>query len=453
MREACRRKMVEAQARNEVEPPVRVPVELCEGIGRMLRMAAVVRKLVGHQVVTHVVTADGKDVFPGEGMVVERAQGVLHVAVVAHVARRGDQIVALVVLVEGIGEFQIIGRRNGPVALQSTREASVAVPDTLRCVALAKEVPSPCGQFQFVGGREYEPFLDIERRIAVDGAVIADLGVVGSFRQIDGIDRGILHVGHRVEPALIEPDRAAVTLLVVGAVAAVQVDRPRLPGFTADDVHHTSDGIRPVERRSGPLDDLNAPDVIHVQTTVVDIVERFARQPLAVDKKQYRIAAESRHVERHLLVHRIGEFDARQLALQQIPNMGGIDLFDVGFGDDTGDNRNILQQFRGACGRHHHLIHHRGALRKPEIQGSGLAGSDLFAGRFVPDKRGAKRIRLFARKRNFITTLRVGHGTERRQFLYGNGRSDERSARNIRNGAGYFVLSLRMQRKQQSEKR
>ena len=78
--------MVEAQACNEVEPPVRVPVELREGIGRMLRMAAVVRKLVGHQVVTHVVAADGENMFPGKGMVVERAQGVLYVAVVAYVA-------------------------------------------------------------------------------------------------------------------------------------------------------------------------------------------------------------------------------------------------------------------------------------------------------------------------------------------------------------------------------
>ena len=133
--------------------------------------------------------------------------------------------------------------------------------------------------------------------------------------------------------------------------------------------------------------------------------------------------------------------------------MRRIDLFDIGLGDDTGDNRDILQQFRGACGRHHHLIHHRGALRKPEIHGPGLAGSDLFADRFVPDKRGAKRIRLFAWKRNFIVSLRVGHGTERRLLLHGNDGPGERLPRNIRNRAGYFVLGLRLQRKQQSEKR
>ena len=434
--------VVEAHAGDEVELPVRIPVELREGVGRMLRMAAVAGELVGHQVVAQVVAADGEDVFLRKGMVVERAQGVLHVAVIAHVARCGNQVVALVVLVEGIGEFQIVGWRHRPIALQPAREAAVAVSDALRSIPLAKEVTRPGRELQSLGRGEDEPLLDVERRGAVDGTVIADLRIIGALREVDGVDRGVLHVGRRVEPALIEPDRSAVTLFVVGAVAAVQVDRPRLLRLAADDVHHAADGIRPVERRDGPLDDLDAPDVVHVQAAVIHVVERLARQPLAVDKEQHRIAAEARHVERHLLVHRVGELDAGQLALQQIADMRRIDLFDIRFGDDTGDDRDVFQQFGRAGGRHHHLVHHRGALRKPEIQGAGPVGSDLFAGRFVPDERGAERIGAFAGKRHLVTPLRVGDGAERRELLHGHGRPGKRPPRSIRYGAGYSVLSL-----------
>ena len=83
--------------------------------------------------------------------------------------------------------------------------------------------------------------------MSVDGAVIAHLRVVGPLREVDGVNRGVLHVGRRVEPALVESDRSSVTLLVVGTVTAVQIDRPRLPRFAADEVHHAADGIRSVE--------------------------------------------------------------------------------------------------------------------------------------------------------------------------------------------------------------
>ena len=181
------------QARNEVEPPVRVPVELCEGVGRMLRVASVVRELVGHQVVAHVVAADGEDVLARKGVVVERAQGVLHVAVIAHVTRRGDQIVALVVLVKGIGEFQIVGPGDGVISFQTAREAAVTVPDALRSIPLPEEITGPGREAQPLGCRDDEPLLDVERRIAVDGTVIAHLCVVGALREVDGVDRGVLH--------------------------------------------------------------------------------------------------------------------------------------------------------------------------------------------------------------------------------------------------------------------
>ena len=53
---------------------------------------------------------------------------------------------------------------------------------------LTEKVTRECREFQSVRSGEYQTFLDIERGVAVDGAVIADFVVVRAFRQVDGVD-------------------------------------------------------------------------------------------------------------------------------------------------------------------------------------------------------------------------------------------------------------------------
>ena len=248
-------------------------------------------------------------------MVIERAERVLHVAVIAHVAATGHEVVALVVLVERVRKFQIVLVRDGVVSFQSTREAAVTVPEAFRGVALAEEIAGPRRESQSLRGGEYQTLLDIEHGVSVDVAVIADLRVVRAFGKVDGVNRGVLHVGHGVEASPVESRRAAVPLFVVRAVASVDIYRPRLLRLAADDIHHAAHGIRAVERRRSPFHDFDALHVIHVQAAVIHVVERFARQALPVDEEQHRVAAESSHVERGLLVHRIGKLDARQFGL------------------------------------------------------------------------------------------------------------------------------------------
>ena len=80
------REPVEAQSGDEIYFLVRIPVELGEGVRRMLSMATIILELVRHQVISHIVDAGGQDVLAPKGMVIERAERVLHVAVIAHVA-------------------------------------------------------------------------------------------------------------------------------------------------------------------------------------------------------------------------------------------------------------------------------------------------------------------------------------------------------------------------------
>ena len=188
MREFRFREPVEAQSGDEIEFLVRVPVELGEGICRMLGMAAVALKLVRHQVIAHIVAAGGQDVLACEGVVVKCADGMLYVAVIAHVTVTGHEVVALVVLVERVRKFQIVLICDGVVSFQSTREAAVAVFEALRGVALAEEIACPRRKSQSFRNGEYQTLLDIERGVAVDGAVIADMRVVRAFRKVDGVD-------------------------------------------------------------------------------------------------------------------------------------------------------------------------------------------------------------------------------------------------------------------------
>ena len=86
----------------------RSKVELCEGVGGVLFMAAVVGELVAHQVVAHEVAAHDEGVPLVQRMVVEGTQGVLHVGVVAQVVVLHGVEVAFVVLVEAVREFEAV---------------------------------------------------------------------------------------------------------------------------------------------------------------------------------------------------------------------------------------------------------------------------------------------------------------------------------------------------------
>ena len=106
------REVVIAQAGHDIQSRSDVPVELRIAVDVALRVAGVVAELIGREVVVQVVSSQDEDVF-AERMVVDGVGHVLAVGVVVVVgARAVGHVVGLVVLVVGIGQFQMaaVGR-------------------------------------------------------------------------------------------------------------------------------------------------------------------------------------------------------------------------------------------------------------------------------------------------------------------------------------------------------
>ena len=248
-----------------------------------------------------------------------------------------------------------------------------------------------------------------------------------------------------------ESHRAAVPLLVVCAVAAVDIHRPRFLRLAADDVHHTADGIRTVEGRGGSLDDLDALHIIQIQAAVIHVVERFARQTLPVDEEQHRVAAEARHVERRLLVHRIGEFDAREFGLQQIADMGGVRALDIQFGDNPCHDRGVFQQLGRAGSRDHYLVECHRVFFEPEIQGAVMVGGCGPRLLEITDICRCQRVILPIGQLQFVTTFGVRHRTELRKLLDENRRTGQRFVSAFGHRTGYPALGYGIDREEYAE--
>ena len=92
----------------------------------------------------------------------------------------------------------------------------------------------------------------------------------------------MLHVEAVTEVSRTESDCPSVALVVVRAIASVQVEVPRFFGFLADDVDDSPYGIRAVERRCRSFYDFDAFHIVQVQAAVVDVVQSLARQAFAV---------------------------------------------------------------------------------------------------------------------------------------------------------------------------
>ena len=220
-----------------------VPVVLSEDVGRNLSLCRGV-ELVGVEIVAHEVAAHGEDVGLAERAVVEGAHRVLEVAVVAYVLARGHDEIRFVVLVEGIRQFELVGRRNLPLSAQSPREVAVAVGSVDIVISLLKEISG--------AGREREPVErtprklvgDVPCAVAVDGAEVTFVRRVETYRV--GGDALMRHRKDIVDPAVAQRQCASVAPFVVVGAAHVQVERPGTVGFFGYNVDYASGRARAV---------------------------------------------------------------------------------------------------------------------------------------------------------------------------------------------------------------
>ena len=249
-------------------------------------------------------------------------------------------------------------------------------------LAGAEEVAATASHRQPVGGTPDEPLLQVIGLLSIEPAQVGvvvqhrfiirqslrllhqfDGNLLGRvrLRQVDGIDLGVLETRLRVPLPVVEGEAGSVApFMPEGAVARMSICRPRLEVFAADDVDDTSDGIRAVECRRGPLHNLYAPGIFKAHAAVVDVVHRLASHALAIDEEEDGIAAEAAHVERCLLAHGESELQPGKLLNEHILNVGGIGNLDVVKRDESRHHRGILQRLRGVRGRHHNgLQFHR----------------------------------------------------------------------------------------------
>ena len=75
------------------------------------------------------------------------ADGVLDVAVVAHVGAVEEQVIALVVLVEAVGELHTVAFIHVPLPAEAAAEIAVAVAGIALQVPLAEEVAGAGSEF------------------------------------------------------------------------------------------------------------------------------------------------------------------------------------------------------------------------------------------------------------------------------------------------------------------
>ena len=138
--------------------------------------------------------------------------------------------------------------------------------------------------------------------------------------------------------------------------SCAHVQHPRTASLLGDDIDDTSGGIAPIKSTGCSLHNLDAPNISHVQTGEIHIVQRFASQSFSIHQEQHTLSAKSVEIQMYLLIHGVGKLYAWQFLLQQVLDVGSIGALNVFGCDEPCLNGHILQQFGCTGSRHHHVV-------------------------------------------------------------------------------------------------
>ena len=306
------------------------------------------------EIIVHVVGANGEHVSAFEGVVVEPSYGVLHVAVVAYVESCDALEVRLVVLVEGVARLHVVPFRQVPIHAQPAREVAVAFGLVGRPHRLPEEVSGASREVEVAVGAPHQLVFEVHRLVAIHGCDDARHRALGAVHIV--VVRTVEVGREHIVPMLsVQSEGRSVALLVVLGVACVHIERQGLLTVFRDDVDHSARGIASIQGRGRTLHDLYALHVVHAQSGEVHVVHGLASQPLAVHEEEHSLAAEAREVEVRLLVHGIRELHAGKFLLQEVLHVGGVEPGNLLGADHACLYGRVLQKFRRARARHHHL--------------------------------------------------------------------------------------------------
>ena len=183
------REVIVAGAAHDVELIGDVPVELDIAVDIVLRVAGIIDKLIGGEVVVQVVGAKEQVVLT-KGMVVERMHHMLLIAVVVIMRTRAVRHeISLVVLVVGVRQFKMTGMIPGIATFQS---CTVGIEMIVVGVALAstEEIAATADKCQLVCGAPRQPFLHVIGRLSVEAAQVR---IVVKHRLVVGQALCLLH--------------------------------------------------------------------------------------------------------------------------------------------------------------------------------------------------------------------------------------------------------------------
>ena len=152
--------------------------------------------------------------------------------------------------------------------------------------------------------------------------------------------------------------------VTVGAEAGgILQHQSLLAVFLCDDVDHTGDGIRAVERGGCSLDNLDTFDIVGVDEREVVLAAIVTMEPAAVDEDEYIGVAQAIHLQAGTHVV-LAEVETCRQSREDVLDGASRILLELPVADDLGLHRGILQQMLCASAGHHHLLQ---AVRPPDI--------------------------------------------------------------------------------------
>ena len=353
--------IVIARRRHRFPLCTEMKIRLHIAVGRELSVS-IAAKLVGEQIVARQIASAGQ--FERVSLCpqrqrrrgIEGANGVLHVAVVAHIESCGDIIVAFVVLVEAIPHLTTPTVVSVPLGFDAAGEIAVTIPLAGIEITLPEVVSHIPAQRPVVIGAHHKAFARLKGAAA--GHAIER--IFGVARHITGVLQTIFVSCRAAEreqlrnAPLSRGEKEVLSRFVVTAVAHLPTQFVRTVDLLSrDDIDHPAGGIAAVECRSRAAHNLDTLHVGEVQAFEIDIVHRFARQALAVDQHEHALSGKTAEVQIHITAHGLGKFQSRQLVGEHVLHVVRIGAADVLGRDHARLHRTLGNATRRARTRHH----------------------------------------------------------------------------------------------------
>ena len=112
-------------------------------------------------------------------------------------------------------------------------------------------------------------------------------------------------------------------------------------GILCNDIDHPTQGIRAIERRGSPLDNLYTFDIVQVDTIIVDIVKGLPCHTFAIHKEKHILSPEAHHIDiGHTSI--IGKVDSREFIFQERLEVRSLSLLNLLSGNHLYCDRHIL---------------------------------------------------------------------------------------------------------------